>query len=83
MYYLCSENKDADQLRGYREADMRLVFAYAKSRFSHDTANLVLSVYKMGSQEYKLSEYNKDHKDAGYSASFWSLLDVNVILILL
>ena len=24
MYYLCRENKDADQLRGYREADLRL-----------------------------------------------------------
>ena len=23
MYYPCSENKDADQLRGYREADNR------------------------------------------------------------
>ena len=26
MYYPCSENKDADQLRGYREADLRLCF---------------------------------------------------------
>ena len=26
LYYLCSENKDADQLRGYREADLRLCF---------------------------------------------------------
>ena len=35
----CSENKDADQLRGYPEADMRLCFRiYAKSRFSHDAA---------------------------------------------
>ena len=25
-YYLCSENKGADQLRGYREADLRLGF---------------------------------------------------------
>ena len=24
LYYLCSENKGADQLRGYREADLRL-----------------------------------------------------------
>ena len=27
MYYPCSENKDADQLRGYREADLRLLFS--------------------------------------------------------
>ena len=26
LYYRCSENKDADQLRGYREADLRLCF---------------------------------------------------------
>ena len=26
LYYLCSENKGADQLRGYPEADLRLCF---------------------------------------------------------
>ena len=26
LYYPCSENKDTDQLRGYREADLRLCF---------------------------------------------------------
>ena len=26
MYYPCSKNKGADQLRGYREADLRLCF---------------------------------------------------------
>ena len=26
LYYLCSENKGADQLHGYREADLRLCF---------------------------------------------------------
>ena len=30
MYYPCSENKDADQLRGYREADLRLCFRPCK-----------------------------------------------------
>ena len=52
MYYPCSENKDADQLRGYREADLRLCFrpckllvfsrtgSYAKFRFSHDAAQI-------------------------------------------
>ena len=35
MYYLCSENKGADQLRGYREADLRLCFRiYEKPVFS-------------------------------------------------
>ena len=28
--YLCSENEGADQLRGYREADLRLCFRICK-----------------------------------------------------
>ena len=36
--YLCSENKSADQLRGYREADLRLCFHICKM-FSHDAAH--------------------------------------------
>ena len=31
LYYLCSETKGADQLRGYREADLRLCFRICKS----------------------------------------------------
>ena len=30
LYHLCSENKGADQLRGYREADLRLCFRICK-----------------------------------------------------
>ena len=30
LYYLCSENKDADQLRGYREADPGLCLHICK-----------------------------------------------------
>ena len=30
MHCPCSENKDADQLRGYREADLRLCFRPCK-----------------------------------------------------
>ena len=30
LYYLCSENKGADQLRGYRESDLRLCFRICK-----------------------------------------------------
>ena len=30
LYYLCSENKGADQLRGYPEADLRLCFCICK-----------------------------------------------------
>ena len=31
MYYPSSENKGADQLRGYREADLRLCFCLGKN----------------------------------------------------
>ena len=31
LYYLCSENKGAHQLRGYREADLRLCFRICKN----------------------------------------------------
>ena len=40
LYYPCRENKGADHLRGYREADLRLCFriCICKSRFSHNEA---------------------------------------------
>ena len=41
-YYPCSENKGADQLRGYREADLRLCFRICKKPVSHDEAKMVL-----------------------------------------
>ena len=33
LYYLCSENKGADQLCSYREADLRLCFRICKKPF--------------------------------------------------
>ena len=41
LYYLCSENKDADQLHGNREADLRLCFRIYKIRFSHGEAQVM------------------------------------------
>ena len=43
MYYLCSENKDTDQL--HSTAAPKKVFAYAKSRFAHDTAHFIMYRY--------------------------------------
>ena len=44
LYYPCSENKGTDQLHSYMycEADLPLVFPYAKCWFSHDEAHLLL-----------------------------------------
>ena len=41
MYYLCSENKGADQLRGYCPADLRPCFRLCKKRFSHGVAHSI------------------------------------------
>ena len=40
LFNLCSENKGADQLRGYREADLRLCLCICKNQFSHDAAHM-------------------------------------------
>ena len=43
MYYPCSENKGADQLRGYREADLRLCFRIGKNPvFSRCGSNIIV-----------------------------------------
>ena len=39
LYYQGSENKGADLLRGYREADLRLCFRICKNPVSHDAAH--------------------------------------------
>ena len=45
MYYPCSENKGADQLRGYREADLRLCFRICKNRFSYNESHMFVSYF--------------------------------------
>ena len=44
LYYTCSENKGADQLRDYREADLRLCFRICKKPVLHNEAQLYLAV---------------------------------------
>ena len=44
FYYLCSENKGADQLCSYCAADLHLCFCiYGKRRFSRDVAQIILA----------------------------------------
>ena len=40
LYYPSSENKGADQLRSYCEADLAFVFAYAKCRLPYEAAQI-------------------------------------------
>ena len=44
MYYPCSENKDADQLRGTAKLICVFVFAHANCWFSHAQAHFSLRV---------------------------------------
>ena len=48
LYYPCSENKGADQLRSLIPVTVELiyiiVFAYAKSRFSNDEAHMAFKL---------------------------------------
>ena len=43
LYYPCSENKGADQLRGYREPDLRLCFSHMEKN-GFLTAQLKLQI---------------------------------------
>ena len=51
LYYLCSENKCADQLLTAKLICV-FAFAYAKSRFSHDAAHI-----KVGFNGFKFHRY--------------------------
>ena len=42
MYYPCSENKGADQLRGNREADLRLWFGICRLLIFHEGAQILM-----------------------------------------
>ena len=47
MYYPCSENKDADQLRGYREVDLRLCFRPCKLLVFSRTGSVFINFHKI------------------------------------
>ena len=48
MYYPCSENKGAEQLRGYREADLRLCFRIGKYPvFSRCGSHVILHLFEL------------------------------------
>ena len=75
MYYPSSENKGADQLRGYREADLRLCFRLGKNPvFSRCGSYLHVYIfcfsfdiaYKKG-QQGKKDQKKKDKESANQS----------------
>ena len=63
LYYLCSENKGADQLHGYREADLGLCFRICKnlifSRHGSYYSNVKIKAIKLGFVPVQLSPKGK------------------------
>ena len=55
LYYQCSENKDADQLRGYREADLRLCFRICNKAGFLITRH-IFDVITLNTEHIRLSE---------------------------
>ena len=58
MYYPCSENKDADQLRGYREADQRLCFRPCKLLVFSRTGSYLKAISEFKFSYLQYSESN-------------------------
>ena len=65
MYYACIENKGADQLRGYCEADLRLCFPICKKPVSHDAAHMLLWSNKI--HVHSLTRQLWDNNDIGFT----------------
>ena len=63
IYYLCSENKDADQLRGKLTVQLicAIVFVNAKVRFSHNVAHLLSSSVKQAGKFYYMVTHFQRH----------------------
>ena len=59
MYYPCSETKDADQLRSYCEADLRLCFRIGKNPVLARCGSFVVT-------EHFPKEATYESKDIGY-----------------
>ena len=58
MYYPCSENKDADQLRGYREADLRLCFRLCKLLvFSRTGSYALFKIFSISQKTCDVNSY--------------------------
>ena len=52
LYYLCSENKGADQLRGYRDADFHLRFCKLKTPVFSQRGSIVAGMADVYQQDH-------------------------------
>ena len=61
LYYLCSENKGADELRGYHEADLRLCFRICKKPvFSQCGLSVSAADLQCGQPSYGTGQKDSD-----------------------
>ena len=71
MYYPCGENKGADQLHGYREADLRLCFRICKKLVFSRRGSYLLEI-----SDSELRYLGRKNKGADQpSGDFWKLLN--------
>ena len=85
MYYPCSENKGADQLRGYREADLRLCFRICRLLvFPWGGSNIEYTAYTrmpnniIAATEFAISMGLKEENlTTNYSESLWKTWKAN------
>ena len=89
MYYRCSENKGADQLRGYHEADLRLCFRICKKLVFSQRGSLericTLSIEESRSElAFSVQHFNAEGKNIEhFSITMDELLDLPVFKSLL
>ena len=69
MCYPCSENKGADQLRGYREADPRLCFRICRLLVFSRGGSYTYPVHKVLSFEHSLEQMSQSALWVGSSCS--------------
>ena len=81
LYYLCSENKAADQLRGYREADLCLYFRICKKPvFSRCGSYFDQSALKETPQQDLDGMANSEDPDDGSRGSLIWVYTVYLVL---
>ena len=62
LYYQCSENKGADQFRGYRETDLRLCFRICKNPVFSRRGSYDIRVIKCTSNIKGVGSWRVYHK---------------------
>ena len=74
MYYPCSENKGADQLCSYREADLRLCFRICKKPVFSQRGIIIQFLLEklLNDANYRLKQY---------SISFWMMIVHTLIFV--